>query len=335
MIILGIVLLSLFFGYLIHGELSKRETVIPHGWMTINPPKWTMALVQWNESIIAADNEGIYKINMSNGKVMEKLRQTISMNYVRDLFVDNENNLWVCHLSGVSKFDGKIWTNYSKSDGLPDNRTNCILQDENKNIWVGTDNGIGIYDGKDWRVMSSKDGLLVDSVNVMLFLKNGTMFFGSNVSPKGGISVLYKNEWNYFTTENGIPHNYITTLYEDTKGKVWAGTGFLDKGGACRFDLIDGKWAITKTLRKKDGLAGEKVCSIYEQSNGIIWFGSEYDGIAFNKSGRWQTISPGQGLAGNEVKAILYDSIGNMWLATPTGITRLTSNALKILVNGT
>ena len=312
-----------------HDKNSTNKNILPEGWMTINPPGKVTTVIQWQNSVFAGDNKGVYKIELSTGKVLEKLKQDVQMEYVRALMIDNKDNLWVCHINGASKFDGKRWINFNVNNGLPDNRANCVLQDSKGLIWIGTSKGIGIYDGNAWKQMTVKDGLITDMVNVIAQHTNGTMFFGSYLTNDGGVSCLYKGKWQYFTAKNGLSHDYINCFYQDKSQGIWVGTGFLERGGACRFQFKDGEWVITKTLTYKDGLAGEKVCSIFEQKNGIMWFGSEYDGISFNKEGKWGVVDYKKGLAGCEVKSMLLDSYGTMWFATPDGISRVTSKALE------
>lgn len=311
-------------------NVTSDKKGLPQGWMTINPPKKTTCILQWKDAVIAGDNQGVYKINIETGKVLDKYAQNVSMEYVKALMVDKNNCLWVCHINGASKFDGVSWVNYSIKNGLPDNRANCILQDSKGLIWIGTSKGIGIFDGKAWYSMTTKDGLASDMVNVIAEHTNGTMFFGSYLTNIGGVSCLYKGKWQYFSTKNGLMHDYINCFYEDKSNRIWIGTGFLERGGACILEFKGGKWLIAKTLTVKDGLAGEKVCTIFEQKDeGIMWFGSEYDGISFNKNGKWGAIDYTDGLAGCEVKSILLDKNETMWFATPDGISRITKEALQ------
>ena len=90
-------------------------------------------------------------------------------------------------------------------------------------------------------------------------------------------------------------------------------------------------WEIDQRLSQDDGLAGEKVRSIFEDQNGTLWFGSEYDGIALNDGQSWRIFTPKTGLAGWEVKDMLQDSAENLWLGTENGLTRLSSQAWQDL----
>ena len=99
---------------------------------------------------------------------------------------------------------------------------------------------------------------------------------------------------------------------------LWFATGFADRGGATR--LTDGVWS---GLSRQDGLAGEKVRSVFQDQAGRLWFGSEYDGLAILSEGSWRILTPNEGLSGWEVKEIVQDSDGAYWLGTEDGVTRI------------
>ena len=72
---------------------------------------------------------------------------------------------------------------------------------------------------------------------------------------------------------------------------------------------------LQKTLTKKDGLIGDTITTIFEDSKGNLWFGttngvSRYDGKAF------QNFTQIDGLALDTVGAILEDSRGTLWFGT-------------------
>jgi ligand-binding sensor domain-containing protein len=120
----------------------------------------------------------------------------------------------------------------------------------------------------------------------------------------------------------------VNAILEDEKGWLWFGTGFSSLGGA---SIYDGQsW---RTITKEDGLAGEKVRSLFLDSASSLWVGSEYDGIALQEEGGWRIYTPDDGLAGWEVKAMLQDSQDNLWLGTEGGLTRIGSSAWRNLVD--
>jgi ligand-binding sensor domain-containing protein len=68
---------------------------------------------------------------------------------------DMEGNLWIGTIdAGLWKYDGKVLTNYTTTNGLNGNSVATVYCDTKGNIWIGTDNGITIYDGKTFKPFS-------------------------------------------------------------------------------------------------------------------------------------------------------------------------------------
>jgi ligand-binding sensor domain-containing protein len=114
---------------------------------------------------------------------------------------------------------------------------------------------------------------------------------------------------------------------QDREGAIWIATGFGGSGGANKIE--NGQWSM---LTEKDGLAGEKVRSLFEDREGNMWFGSEYDGVAVHSREGWKVLTPEEGLAGWEVLEIIQDSDGALWIATEDGISRIESLGFALAV---
>jgi ligand-binding sensor domain-containing protein len=104
----------------------------------------------------------------------------------------------------------------------------------------------------------------------------------------------------------------------DRGGALWVATGFASRGGVSR--LWQGAWI---TWTRQHGLAGEIARSLFQDREGRLWFGSEFDGIAVYDGQHWQVFTPKNGLAGWEVKKIVQDEQGVYWLGTDKGLNRL------------
>ncbi|MCK4512364.1 hypothetical protein KAW64_11525, partial [bacterium] len=118
--------------------------------------------------------------------------------------------------------------------------------------------------------------------------------------------------WSTYTTDDGLAHDYVRAIAEDTSGTLWFGTWH----GVSRYDGVS--WT---TYTTEDGLANDSVSAIAEDSSGDLWFGivgggvSRYDGVS------WATYTTEHGLAGNYVNAVLEDSSGSLWFGTSGGVS--------------
>jgi len=57
------------------------------------------------------------------------------------LFQDINDNVWLGTPGGVSKFDGKEFTNYTSDNGMATQAVRTITQDKENNIWFGHSGG--------------------------------------------------------------------------------------------------------------------------------------------------------------------------------------------------
>ena len=64
---------------------------------------------------------------------------------------DSEGCLWFATWdSGVSRFDGNEFQNFTKRDGLGSNQTFFVQKDNQNRLWFGTANGVCWYDGAEF-----------------------------------------------------------------------------------------------------------------------------------------------------------------------------------------
>src|SRR3989337_2406958 len=75
------------------------------------------------------------------------VEQGLIQSQVQSVLQDNDGNLWVGTLGGLSKYNGKSFSNYSKKDSLAEDWITTIYKDKAGNMWFGHwAGGVSMYD---------------------------------------------------------------------------------------------------------------------------------------------------------------------------------------------
>jgi len=99
-----------------------------------------------------ADNEKgliIFNTKDSTYKIFNsKQNKNQAFNSVRCIYKQHINKIWIGTSTGIHLYNTKteLFTSYSKTDGLPDNRINAIVSDKEGNLWINTENGLALID---------------------------------------------------------------------------------------------------------------------------------------------------------------------------------------------
>jgi ligand-binding sensor domain-containing protein len=119
-----------------------------------------------------------------------------------------------------------------------------------------------------------------------------------------------KSDSNKMEIESQIAE-YVTSIFEDSKGNLWFGT---NGNGIAKFDGEKLKYFTTK-----DGLPSDRVTGIIEDSIGVFWLHtgegvSKYDGKKFTN------FLVGKDFGSNMVANLLIDRKNVLWVGTWNGV---------------
>lgn len=99
------------------------------------------------------------------GVLDEQGKETYNENYIFTIAIDSRGEKWFGTWGGgVSRFDGKRWTNYTTREGLSGNIVYALEIDSSGALWAGTNHGLSRFDGKGWKSYKKSDGLISDDV---------------------------------------------------------------------------------------------------------------------------------------------------------------------------
>lgn len=300
--------------------INAGEPVIRY--LTDNPPPQTIDLTAKPvpEKIPANFFITMQNFNTEHGLAMSSIIYG---------FRDQAGNLWFgTSGNGVSKYDGKRFTNYFSSNGLIHNMVRSIFEDRKGNIWFGTYGGVSIYNGIYFENLTAEQGLADNNVNRILEDKNGHFWIStydglSRYNPNGNDSGIER--FTNYTTDDGLPGNFVESILEDSKGNLW----FATENGLSRYNP-DAKRHGKKPFDdffKAVGLESQKVHSLIEDDEGILWFGLN-DGLAsydpaMEAAGELAitVYTNANGPIRSRVRCVFADRNGSIWFGTKEGVT--------------
>lgn len=284
------------------------------------------------------DREGT--IWLATNKGLNRFRDQVIETYsVKDglrnaevypIYRDRKDNIWIGTVEGLNIYrDGKFETvNLQQSDkNVPETTkwrngevsVQSLWEDKNGKMWIGVNGGLYVAENGKTKMFPESAGHHVYAVSDD---KDGDVWAATD---KGILRYRDYQLKAVYTTEDGLPDNFINVIFSDSKGRLWFG-GY---GGLSEFK--DGKFVNYTTA---NGLVGNYVRSIYEDADGILWIGTYGEGLSRFKNDRFFSYKMEDGLFSNDVFAVREDAGGNFWISSNHGIYRVKRRDLNDYAEG-
>ena len=185
-----------------------------------------------------------------------------------------DGSLWVGSkqngLTRIQNGTGKIYSAArDSSKTLIDDHINALCSDKSGNLWIATNGGLQVYNPKmdTFSAYTRENGMLnTNNITALFYGQNNHMLIGTS---EGMVildlstrekTVLTGNSTNIQTFTN----NYITQIYEDSRGLIWIGT----REGLNILNTVKDELSH---LTEKNGLCNNSICGITEDKNHNIW----------------------------------------------------------------
>ncbi len=221
------------------------------------------------------------------------------------------------YLQASDQKETLTWESLTTADGLPHNWIYDLYQDSRERIWVGTwGGGLACRDGESWRVYTKADGLHCNQVTCIREDAQGVIWIATDE----GLNTLQDGR----ILDAGLAGKSLLNLTFDRGDDLWAGCWRATRSGGGLFRYRQGAW---RTYSTRQGLPGNEILKVFEDSRGRIWVGTYehgmgagvgcYDGV------RWRSYNRSHGLVDDCVYSMFEDPAGNMWFGTIQGISIL------------
>tara|TARA_B100000508_G_scaffold137355_2_gene131723 strand:- start:2283 stop:5198 length:2916 start_codon:yes stop_codon:yes gene_type:complete len=264
---------------------------------------------------------------------------------VNSITQDKNGYLWIATLGGLSKFDGKNFTNYAKSDGLLNNRI-VHLSYINEKLYVGHDKGISYACSKDsFCVATYPSGISPANVTAILTFK-GKIYVGTNgsgmfifdpkqeellpvtSSPERIRNIIVHNDQLVLATRNGIVKSTNNSHFERIKiSEKTSFSSVLSHNGDLFATAYNGLMMRLNSKNRFDTIVDriqDPFRSVFVDNRNRTWLNSR-NGVVFKEKDRIVELSENNGLPINDINTIFQDREKNIWFGTGgKGIVRFT-----------
>lgn len=283
------------------------------------------------------------------------VNQGIPDSKVKAIVQSEDGYIWLGTSSGLSRFDGSAFTNYTVEDGVSPLGVSKLFIDSHKNIWIGhLSGGITIYRNNKFETLriDSVSGDITDFVEDSL----GNIWISTSES---GAYLIQTSDNNYqiakhLTAGNGLANIIFSMTNTKSLGMLFVtryGVKFYnDKIGKYEFvndqffawpqyfniirvyeDKDNGIWVGTfngglyyykdintkpEVFDKRDGLAMNWVSDIFQSRDGAVWIATFGGGVTRFYNGDIQNYDLSNGLPDNKINVISQDFEGNIIFGT-------------------
>jgi len=338
-------------------------------------------------------DEGLAQFDGYDFVVFNKENGALPSNSVGALWAARDGGLWIGTSGGLTFYRDRKFTTYTRRDGLADIFISSITEDQSGAVWMAAGIFVSRFQNGKFTNYSPGENLPIESPRAVYLGRDGALYvagfagvarrqgnrFVSVIGPAevGGDIVTNLtqdhsgNLWvagpsgllmrtpagklRQFQTKDGLPDNFVRSLWEDRDGNVWAGTNgglarlengrFVSNPVAtaserdwvrCIYEDTEGNlWVgmnsglnrfrddIFTIYGEAEGLPSDEPTTVYQDGRGRIWIGFHDRGLLELDNGKPRVYTTRDGLASNEIFSIREDHDGDLLIATREGPGRM------------
>lgn len=312
---------------------------------------------------------GIFIYDISGKKIFASLNTSNGFpdNSIQCIIEPYKNELWIgTENAGILRLrkdkissgemalsDSTVIRKMNTADKLTSDNIKTLFADKNHTVWIGTKNG-GINQFIPSENLENKEGFAHGEISAFsnkfeMKYYNANIFYQDRedniwVGTEIGLHRYTGELFRVYNYNDGLISNLVWAILHDSKGNFW----FSTSEGVSRFTFPESNWQkqysnpSVKNYTVADGLPDNLIISMFEDSKGNIWFGTQDKGVSvltkeIKKINRQETeievfknYSDREGLVDNNIFSICEDMEGNIWFGTRNGATRLNPGTKEI-----
>jgi len=266
----------------------------------------SMELFEGLELWIGTEGQGVFRYELPGRQLRALDRQGLSGSKVYGLYKDCEGNIWIVNNHRV------VYAANRQFETIAGEMENiqAVLASRSGQLWVGCQDGLYAYDQQAERFRLYKK----ENIISLFESQSGTIWagtFGNGVyciDPRRGRE-------RRLTEADGLSNGSVLAI--DGKGPyVWLAT----LGGVtefiCHEDIFETAGLQVKRFDEASGLGTNFIYTVFLDSRGRTWFGTDGKGLSCMDEGRIRNFTQAGNIPLKAVYSITEDSRGHIWFSS-------------------
>lgn len=233
----------------------------------------------------------------------------------------SDGNLWAANINELVKIQNGKLQAIPFDDGLLSHNIFAIKHFPDNSIWLGS-GGDGIIEYRDgfFTAYTDNDGLAGNYIEEIVTDHNGTIW----IATRTGLSIYENGEFQYPEEFDELHNIDLRTLLADTDGNLWVGS--QNRG---LFRINRARNEVTR-FYTGNGLSGNTIHALTEAEDGIIWAGTNGNGLNRIHDDTIYQYRVEDGLPSNLIFSLYYSDEGILWTGTAgAGLTQLRRSVIR------
>lgn len=315
-----------------------------------------MSCYRESSLLVGIHGEGLFSFDTRSGstEMLFPGQNLKSDSYVS--IVDSNDNIWLC--DGISSplclHSDDLFRHYSLPE-IGNSSLKSLSFDSEGILWFCSDRYYGSYDFRERRVLwydeetSGITGMCLDPSDGLWTVSDHNKVKLSRTSggrPTKVRSFVFENDINYIMCDNrGEIWVFMTQGigvisrdggdYSVEEVRPWSSPSVYNTPSFAQKDAGSGSVFVSmldqtlyecndRTLVLKDFFDIKSVNTIFTSRDGTMWVGTSNNGLyhLYPQTGKVESFGLKDGLADTDIRAVLEDRYGNVWLSSSGRITR-------------
>ncbi len=238
----------------------------------------------------------------------------------------------------LSDLDGNLWVRsdrllyvrpggaqrFQPRPGLPESNYAfpTLALDPSGRLLVPTYKGLARETGDGWEIIDAQQGLPANDIAAVMQDREGSIWLG--LLGSGLARWLGYNEWQSWSDREGLSRDSVWSIARDPSGRLWVGTQFGLNYAEERDGRLVWRQQPVPGMEMIRGLAISSSAGGFNNGDAKLWIGASPGGLRELdlRTMRIRTIGAEEGLTSDNVRHVMADGDGRVWVSTRNGLFR-------------